>query len=73
VDWIAGILELCGLYIVGNKNKIGFLVNIVCGLCWISYVIFSMSTYGFLIVVIPALVINTRNFIKWYKEDKRGR
>ena len=24
-DWIAGFLELMGLYIVGNKNKIGFI------------------------------------------------
>lgn len=68
MDWVAGVLELTGLYIVGNKNRWGFIINICCGLCWISYVLYSRSTYGLLIVVVPALCINTRNFIRWTRE-----
>ena len=70
MDWIAGLLELTGLYIVGNKNRWGFIINILCGLSWIIYVTISGHTYGLLIVVCPALIINTRNFIKWTKENK---
>jgi len=70
MDFIAGILELTGLWIVGNKNRLGFIINIVCGLTWITYVITNQTTYGLLIVVIPALFINTRNFIKWTKEKQ---
>jgi len=68
MDWIAGICELFGLYIVGNKNKIGFILNILAGICWISYVIVSHSTYGLLVVVVPAICINIRNFVKWSKK-----
>lgn len=70
MDWIAGLLELLGLWKIGNKNKIGFYFNILCGLCWISYVIISKSTYGLLLVVIPAIVINIRNIIKWRRSEE---
>jgi len=68
MDWIASIFELFGLYIVGNKNKTGFLLNIIAGISWISYVVISESTYGLLLVVIPALIINSRNYLKWRKD-----
>jgi len=65
LDLIAGSLELIGLWKIGNKNRKGFLFNIICNICWIIYVFTSKSTYGLLIVVMPALIINIRNFIKW--------
>ena len=70
MDFIAGFLELTGLWIVGNKNRLGFLINISCGITWITYVVVNKTTYGLLIVVVPALFINTRNFIKWTREKK---
>lgn len=72
MDFIAGLLELTGLWIVGNKNRFGFICNILCGLTWISYVLINKTTYGLLIVVIPALFINTRNFIKWTRNENNG-
>jgi len=72
MDWVAGILELIGLWKVGNKNRKGFLFNIACGLCWVSYVLTSGTTYGLLVIVIPALFINIRNFIKWKPEEKEN-
>jgi hypothetical protein len=68
MDYIAGIFELLGLYIIGNKNKFGFLVTVV-GLCIWIYVSISRGVYGLLIVCIPALAINIRNFRRWVKED----
>ena len=70
MDFIAGFLELTGLWVVGNRNRFGFILNLLCGCTWIAYVIINKTTYGLLIVVVPALVINTRNFIKWTKESK---
>jgi len=65
VDFIAAILELVGLYIVGNKNRFGFILNISCAVFWIIYVLSSKSAYGILIVVVPSIIINIRNFLKW--------
>jgi len=70
LDYVAGVLELVGLWKVGDKNRIGFIFNIICGLCWILYVFTSKSTYGLLIVVVPAMLINVRNFIKWKPKDE---
>ncbi len=37
---------------------------------WIAYIVVSGITYGLLLVVIPSIGINVRNFIKWTREDK---
>jgi len=67
MDWLAGILELFGGWLVGNKKKIGFISNILGCSIWI-YVALTTHVYGLLIVVIPALFVNTRNYIKWRRE-----
>lgn len=68
MDWIAGFMELLGGWLVGNKKKVGFLSNFVGCSVWI-YVAISSHVYGLLLVVIPALFVNTRNYLKWRKED----
>lgn len=64
MDVIAGILELLGCWLVGNKKRICFILFILCGLCWI-YVAFDKQVYGLLLISIPNLVINIRNWFKW--------
>lgn len=64
MDIFAGIFELIGNYLIGNKNKFGFLINIVSCFIWI-YVAIIFHIYGLLIVVVPAIIINIRNFFKW--------
>ena len=70
LDWIAGFLELIGLWTVGSKNRKGFLLYIAGDICWIAFVIATRSAYGLLVIVLPALVINTRNFILWKPGSK---
>ncbi len=64
MDFIAGILELSGLYLVGNKSRIGFVLNLLGCLVWI-YVAVTTNLYGLLLVVIPAVFINIRNWTRW--------
>lgn len=71
LDWIAAAFELVGLYLVGNRNKVGFIFNLLCGVCWISYCCISKETYGILLVIIPALGINVRNYLRWRKYEKQ--
>jgi len=70
LDWIAGILELYVIYTVGNKNRWGWLLGVLCCFIWILYIVVTKSTYGMLPTLIPVIVINIRNFIKWSEEDK---
>jgi len=69
MDYIAGFFELLGLWYVGNKSKYGFIISIIGNLVWVIYVILNNHTYGLLLVVIPAMFINVRNFFKWYKNN----
>jgi hypothetical protein len=66
MDWLAGIFELCGSWLVGSKNRWGFVANFI-GCCLWVWVAFDYRLYGLLLIVIPALGFNIRNFIKWSK------
>ena len=65
VDWIAGVLELIALVVIGNKSRWGFAVMFTAGAFWISYVALNENCLGLLVVVPLAMLINVRNFIKW--------
>ena len=65
MDFIIALVELLGSWVVGNKNKLGFILLMISNISWILYVLINKQTYGLLLVVIPAFFINVRYFIKW--------
>jgi len=71
LDIVAGSIELCGIWIVGNKCKWGYALGFLCCLIWIAFVLKTQTTFGLLLVVVPAMIINVRNFIKWSKDNKQ--
>lgn len=66
---IAGLLELTALWMVGNKNKYGFLINVLALSLWI-WVAFNQHVYGLLIVAPVGIIINVRNYRRWRKNVK---
>jgi len=62
---IPGFLELTGLYLLGKKNRYGFLFNIIAGILWIAYSIYTMTTFGLLIVCGTALYLNVKGYLNW--------
>jgi len=70
IDFVAGAFELCGLWCVGNKWRIGFILNLLAGFAWI-YVSIKMEIFGLLLVVVPAIVLNIRNYRKWSDDENR--
>ena len=71
MDWAAGILELIGIWIVGNKTRWGFVILLVCGICWLTHIALTGETLGLLAVVPIAMLINVRNFIKWSRDSAK--
>jgi len=63
-DWLASTFELVGGWLVGDKKRVGFLLNSIGCTIWV-YVAIDKEVYGLLLVVIPAALINIRNFVKW--------
>ena len=68
MDWIAGIFELCGDWLVGNKWKWGFLIKLIGAIAWL-YVAVKNQLWGLLLAIIPALFVNVRNFLKWRQNE----
>lgn len=64
MDFLAAAFELVASYVIGNKKRIGFLLNLIGNSIWI-YVACRMQIYGLLLVVLPAMVLNVRNYRKW--------
>jgi nicotinamide riboside transporter PnuC len=71
MDIIAGIFELLAIWLVGSKNRLGFIAGLICNCLWIAYVLTSGQTYGLLIVVIPAIGLNVRGWLAW-RHRSRG-
>ena len=69
LDFIAASLALTGTYLVGCKNKYGFLVCFASGLSWCVVAYFT-GVYGLFLEVVPLFVLNLYNFFKWKKSEK---
>lgn len=69
LDYIAGTLTLVGIWIVGNKNKYGFIIAMFSNIAWIIYALAHQHTFGVIFECLPLLFINARNFLKWSKHD----
>lgn len=70
MDYIAGIFEMIALYVLGDKNRYGFVFMICGSLLWISYALYNGHSYGLLIPCVPAIFINIRNFVKWGRDNE---
>ena len=46
LSWIAGSLELVGLWKVGNKSKLGFVFNGLCCILWVAHVLSTWEAPG---------------------------
>jgi len=70
IDWLATVCGLTGVYLLGNKNKNGFLVFMVASLSWIvvgvfigSYAIISGSSIFF--------IMHLRGWFNWTKASSQ--
>lgn len=69
LDWIAAAVALLGVYVIGRKNKYGFLICMVSGAIW-CIVEALTGVYGLFLEVLPLFALNLYNFYKWRREDK---
>jgi len=64
VDWLAMVFALLSLNLLGNKNRLGFLTNILGNICWII-LNFSLQVYPAVLLNCMALFLNFRGYLKW--------
>lgn len=67
LDWLAMASSLLVVYLIGNKNQIGFISYILANVLWIYLGIFRMQTFGISIGNVFFLNMNVRGYLKWKK------
>lgn len=73
IDWLAMALSLYAAYLLGNKQKLGFIIFAISNVFWVMLGLFFMSSYGMAIGNFAFLLINVRGYISWNNatfEDK---
>lgn len=69
IDWAATICGLLGVYLLGNRNKLGFVLFMFASLSWVTFGVLT----GSIAVIIGSsifLMMHLRGFLKWNKEAK---
>ena len=65
IDWLVLILNLISFYLIGSKNRFGFVLGIVG--CIIGIIAFSTMFFSapLIIMYVSFGILNTRGYIKW--------
>ena len=65
VDWLGIGLSLISVYMLGNKNKWGFIVFAVSNIIWIFLGLVWMDSIGMAVGNFIFMVINIRGYLTW--------
>ena len=69
-SYILGALTILGLYLVGQKNKYGFLVTFFSEFLWAYWISITPGAKGLYIVCVVVAIISLKNYISWGKDEK---
>ena len=64
MDWLAAVLELLGLWLLGTKCRGGFLVLILGSVFWI-WIGQEKELWGLVVICGIMALVNIRNYRKW--------
>ena len=66
--------EMSGLWLLRNKNKLGFILMVVGSVCWFSSAFLCAPVNLGLILLCPILsLINVFAWLKWNKDEKQNK
>lgn len=65
VGVLAALLELIGIYYIGNRKIIGWIINIAGNVCWLYFVYLLGSAYGLILLAVFSIILNARGYRNW--------
>jgi nicotinamide riboside transporter PnuC len=68
IDWLAMVLTVVAIYLLGNKHWAGFALMIGGNLCWIVLGVLSDSI-ALMIANAVFVAMNLRGIRKWQREE----
>lgn len=69
IDWLATVCGLTGVYLLGNKSKIGFLLFMVASSSWAAFGVMTGSI-AMTIGSIFFFSMHLRGFLAWRRDEK---
>ncbi len=69
IDWIATVAGLTGVYLIGSKNKYGFLIMMIASLSWLT-VGFMINSLALILGSAVFFSLHVRGWIKWKREAR---
>jgi len=64
LDWLAMSLTFAAIYLLGNKNRAGFVIMMIGNLCWSGIGLWAHS-YAMIAANLGFFSMNVRAFLKW--------
>lgn len=64
IDWIAMVLTIIAIYLLGNKSRKGFVIMMAGNLCWVALGALTGSL-GLIAANCTFIVMNIRAYFKW--------
>jgi hypothetical protein len=71
IDWLATGCGLVGVFLLGNKNKIGFALFMVASASWVT---FGFLTHSVAVVLGSSIffLMHMRGLIRWTRQGAEG-
>lgn len=70
LDWLAMGLSLFAVYLLGNKNKFGFISFILANFLWVILGFSLINSLGIAIGNLVFLIMNIRGYLSWNKTSQ---
>lgn len=64
IDWLATICGLTGVYMIGSKNRLGFLIMMIASLSWLT-VGFMIGSWALMLGSMVFFSLHVRGWVKW--------
>lgn len=71
IDWLATVAGLTGVYLIGSKNKYGFLIMMIASLSWMT-VGFMIWSLALILGSAVFFFLHVRGWLRWKKEAREG-
>ncbi|MBP6004979.1 MAG: nicotinamide mononucleotide transporter [Pyrinomonadaceae bacterium] len=70
VDWLATVCGLTGVYLIGSKKKVGFLIMMVASLSWLT-VGFMINSLALILGSAVFFSLHVRGWLKWHRSREQ--
>lgn len=67
-SFILGGVGILGLFLTGNKRKIGFAIGFYVQFIWLAYAIITKQ-WGFIATALAYGFVYARNWLRWRREE----